>query len=96
MSTDGQILGWAPTVNEINHLLDIFDEIYHASMLYHGVAPASTMAYKSNKIKFIEKHFSILIKLVLSIFNDLNFPFIQYPSVYPIKVLFNCLPFFIL
>ena len=54
MSTDGQILGWAPTVNEINHLLDIFDEIYHASMLYHGVAPASTMAYKSNKIKFIE------------------------------------------
>ena len=23
---DGQILGWGPTLNEINHLLDVFEK----------------------------------------------------------------------
>ena len=50
---EGIIVGWSPTVNEINHLLDIFDEIYHVAMLKEGVPPPSVMAYNSNKIKFI-------------------------------------------
>lgn len=52
-TSNGEIVGWSPTVNEINHLLTVFDEIYHLAMLYSGIPPASTLAYKSNKIKFI-------------------------------------------
>ncbi len=47
------IVGWGPTVNEINHLLDIFDEIYHIAMLHKGEAPPSSLSYNSNKITFI-------------------------------------------
>jgi hypothetical protein len=50
---EGVIVGWSPTVNEINHLLHVFDEIYHVAMLKEGAPPPSVMAYSSNKIKFI-------------------------------------------
>lgn len=54
ISPDGNIVGLGPTVTEINHLLAIFDEIYHVAMLHSGVAPASALPYISNKIKFIQ------------------------------------------
>ncbi|OUR93391.1 capsular biosynthesis protein [Flavobacteriales bacterium 34_180_T64] len=50
---DGNILGWGPTITEINHLLDIFDEIYHVAMLYDKVAPPSALPYVSNRITFV-------------------------------------------
>ena len=50
---DGTLVGWSPTVNEVNHLLDIFDEIYHVAMLHDTDAPLSTMPYISNKITFV-------------------------------------------
>ncbi|MFD2916250.1 glycosyltransferase [Psychroserpens luteus] len=50
---EGAVVGWSPTVNEINHLLHIFDEIYHVAMLKEGDPPPSVMAYTSNKIKFV-------------------------------------------
>jgi glycosyltransferase involved in cell wall biosynthesis len=50
---DGTLLGWSPTVNEINHLLSVFDTIYHVAMLHEGEAPASTMAYTSAQIHFV-------------------------------------------
>ena len=50
---EGVIVGWSPTVNEINHLLHVFDEIYHVAMLKEGDPPPSVMAYSSSKIKFI-------------------------------------------
>ena len=28
---DGDIVGWGPTITEINHLLDRFEEIYHVA-----------------------------------------------------------------
>ena len=52
-TSEGIVVGWSPTVNEINHLLQIFDEIYHVAMLKEGDPPPSVMAYTSNKIKFI-------------------------------------------
>jgi glycosyltransferase involved in cell wall biosynthesis len=52
-TTEGVIVGWSPTVNEVNHLLSIFDEIYHIAMLHEGEIPPSVMPYKSNKIHFI-------------------------------------------
>ncbi|WP_353777916.1 glycosyltransferase [Winogradskyella sp. 3972H.M.0a.05] len=50
---DGVIVGWGPTINELNHLLDKFDEIYHVAMLHEGKAPESSLPYASSKIKFV-------------------------------------------
>jgi glycosyltransferase involved in cell wall biosynthesis len=52
-TTDGTIVGWGPTVNEINHLLDVFDTIYHVAMLHDGEAPPSAIAYTSDRVKFV-------------------------------------------
>ena len=51
--SDGTIVGWSPTVNEINHLLDVFDEIYHVAMLHKGEAPPSALAYVNDRVKFV-------------------------------------------
>ena len=50
---DGTVMGWGPTVNEINHLLEIFDEIYHVAMLHNTDPPLSSLPYSSNKIIFV-------------------------------------------
>lgn len=49
----GHIVGWGPTVNELNHLLDVFDVIYHVAMFYEGTAPLSSFPYCSDRIIFI-------------------------------------------
>lgn len=51
--TDGTLVGWGPTITEINHLLDIFDTIYHVAMLYDTEAPASALPYVSDQIIFV-------------------------------------------
>ena len=53
INADGRLVGWSPTVNEINHLLSVFDTIYHVAMLHKGEAPDSTMAYTSAQIHFV-------------------------------------------
>jgi len=50
---NGNIVGWSPTVNEINHLLDVFDSIVHIAMHYDTAPPLSTMKYNSDKISFV-------------------------------------------
>jgi len=51
---NNKISGWGPTINEINHLLDVFDKIYHVAVLIKDQdPPASAMPYKSEKIEFI-------------------------------------------
>lgn len=52
-TNDGTIVGWSPTVNEINHLLEVFEEIFHIAMLYDEKPPRSVMPYISDKITFI-------------------------------------------
>lgn len=49
----GEIVGWGPTITEINHLANDFEEIYHVAFLYSEKAPASALPYGSDKIKFI-------------------------------------------
>jgi glycosyltransferase involved in cell wall biosynthesis len=51
--SDGTIVGWGPTVTEINHLAKIFDEIYHIAMLHTNEAPNSSLPYTSSSIQFI-------------------------------------------
>lgn len=50
---DGRLVGWGPTITEINHLTTLFDTIYHIGMLHEGLAPASALPYTSNNIHFI-------------------------------------------
>lgn len=50
---DGTIVGWGPTVSELNHLAQDFDEIFHIAFLHPETPPPSSLAYTSSKIKFI-------------------------------------------
>src|SRR5690554_5665623 len=52
-SADGTLVGWGPTVTEINHLLEVFDTIYHVAMLYETEAPISALPYLSDRIVFV-------------------------------------------
>ncbi len=52
-NADGTIVGWGPTINELNHLLSVFDEITHVAMLHPGTPPPSSLAYVSSRINFI-------------------------------------------
>lgn len=49
----GQLVGLGATVMEINHLLDIFDTIYHVAMLYETPPPDNCLAYASERIVFV-------------------------------------------
>jgi len=52
-TTDGIIVGWGPTINELNYLTKIFDEIVHIAMLHPTSPPQSALPYTSAKIKFV-------------------------------------------
>ncbi len=50
---DGRVAGWGPTVRELNHLLELFDEIWHVGVLHEGPAPPSALPYASDRIHFV-------------------------------------------
>lgn len=50
---NGTIVGLGSTVTELNHLLNIFDQIFHVAMLHTTDAPASALPYESERIKLI-------------------------------------------
>ncbi|MEO5990514.1 MAG: glycosyltransferase [Ferruginibacter sp.] len=52
-TADGTLVGWGPTITEINHLLEIFDTIYHIGMLHETEAPVSALPYVSDRIIFV-------------------------------------------
>lgn len=51
-NTDGSIFGWGPTVTEINHLLNLFDEITHIGTFSHELPPPTALPYLGN-VRFI-------------------------------------------
>lgn len=51
--SSGNIVGWGPTISEINHLADDFDEIYHLAFIYDEPAKKSSLPYTKENIKFI-------------------------------------------
>ncbi len=53
ISDTGRLVGWGPTITEINHLTEVFDEIYHLAMLKDTAAPASALPYTSEAITFV-------------------------------------------
>ena len=46
-------MGWGPTVTEINHLAEDFEEIVHVAFLHNGNPPASSLPYTASNIKFV-------------------------------------------
>jgi glycosyltransferase involved in cell wall biosynthesis len=49
----GQIVGWAPTAEEINQLATIFKSIRHIACLHPGTAPNATIPYASPRIVLV-------------------------------------------
>lgn len=52
-TNDGQIVGLSSTITEINHLIEVFDHIYHLAMFHDETPPSNTIPYTSNNITFI-------------------------------------------
>ncbi len=48
-----EIVGWGPTVTEINQLIHVFDKIYHCAFIHDERPPESSLAYSSPCIKFV-------------------------------------------
>lgn len=51
---NGEIVGWGPTIREINELTQLFDQIVHIACLHDGDAPESCIPYQSNAVTFID------------------------------------------
>lgn len=51
---EGVLVGWGPTIREINYLSNSFSNIFHIACLYEGGSPpASSLPYASPNIEFI-------------------------------------------
>jgi glycosyltransferase involved in cell wall biosynthesis len=48
-----ELVGWGPTVREIDALTAIFDEIIHIGCLHQEQAPLSSLPYDSGRVRFI-------------------------------------------
>jgi glycosyltransferase involved in cell wall biosynthesis len=48
---DGQIVGWGPTVREVNWLARAFDRVTHLASFHPGPAPASALPYDTDRVR---------------------------------------------
>jgi glycosyltransferase involved in cell wall biosynthesis len=49
----GRLVGWGPTVKEVNWLARAFDQVTHLACLHPGPAPASALPYATDKLDFV-------------------------------------------
>ena len=49
---DDEVVGWGPTVQEIDHLATLFDEVRHIACLHPEPAPASALPYAAPNVAF--------------------------------------------
>jgi glycosyltransferase involved in cell wall biosynthesis len=47
------IVGWGPTVREIDHLAELFREVVHIAPLHEAAAPESAMPYRSVRVRMV-------------------------------------------
>lgn len=52
-TADGTVVGWGPTITELNHLIKDFEMIYHLAFLHEGPPPESALPYASEAIVFV-------------------------------------------
>ncbi|QIE60637.1 glycosyltransferase [Rasiella rasia] len=50
---EGKIVGWGPTISELNYLAPHFEKIYHVAMLHATKAPPSSLPYIHPNIEFV-------------------------------------------
>jgi glycosyltransferase involved in cell wall biosynthesis len=50
---DGVVVGWGPTVNELDHLATLFDEIRHVCAMHSSPAPMTALPYVARNITMI-------------------------------------------
>ncbi len=50
---DGQLVGWGPTVKEINWLAPAFDEVVHLACFHQGTAPDSALPYMVENVRLV-------------------------------------------
>lgn len=48
-----QLVGWGPTVREIDQLAKMFDQVWHLAVLYDGEAPASSLPYLAKNVSLL-------------------------------------------
>ncbi len=53
IDSSGTIVGWGPTVREIDMLAERFGAVTHIACLHTGTAPLSTVAYGNENVSFI-------------------------------------------
>jgi len=53
LNEEGEACAWGATVRELNHLLEIAKEVVHIAPFHQGKAPASSMTYASERIKWV-------------------------------------------
>lgn len=55
-NNDGQIVGWGPTVRELDQLAALFDEVVHVAS-YHGINPSpGFIPYSNERIRYVSIH----------------------------------------
>src|SRR5262249_37094937 len=47
---DGVVVGWGPTVREIDQLAELFDEVTHIAFLHPDPPPKSALPYQSPRV----------------------------------------------
>ena len=52
-NNNGDIIGWEPTVREIDFLSNLFDRVYHIAPLYNKAPHKANIKYSSNKVIFV-------------------------------------------
>jgi glycosyltransferase involved in cell wall biosynthesis len=52
-SNDGVIMGWGPTINEVNFLANYWEEVIHIACFHSSTMPLSSLPYTKNNIHFI-------------------------------------------
>lgn len=48
--SNGRLVGWGPTVRELDYLAELFDEVVHIAPLYDEAAPGSALPYTSSRL----------------------------------------------
>ena len=50
---EGQVVGWGPTVREIDHLATLFERVTHLGVLYDEAAPKSSLPYTARNVHLL-------------------------------------------
>lgn len=48
---DRSVVGWGPTVREIDHLATLFDEVVHLAPIHPGSPPGSSLSYQAPNVR---------------------------------------------